>query len=342
MTPASVVRIRVCARMCSLPGSRLSREADLIRPQTGAGEQERILRWPALGDSETPACGAILTSMKHWIGLVLCLMSAAAAAQPRRPATSSAAPRNDLPQPYRTARDWGQLPPGVKWAAVTAVEPAPNGTIYVVHRCADNSCAGRPEAPILVYDKCGRLLQDVWRRVVPLPAWRGRRSRQQPVGHRCARRRQDGAAGLQVQSRRHGADDARQEGRVGLGCRRLRSADRRAGGAERRDLRRRQSSQRQEQPHREVHEGREVHQGVGNERDGSRPDQRTAHHRHGFARAALRRRSREQPHPDLRSGRRVPRGVAPVRPSEWNRDHRRTTRFTCATPNRVPIRVRTS
>jgi hypothetical protein len=39
------------------------------------------------------------------------------------------APRNDLPQPYRTTRDWGELPAGVKWAAVTAVEPAPDGTI---------------------------------------------------------------------------------------------------------------------------------------------------------------------------------------------------------------------
>jgi len=47
--------------------------------------------------------------------------------------------RNDLPQPYRTTRDWGQLPPGVVWAAVTAVEPAPDGTIYVIHRCFENS-----------------------------------------------------------------------------------------------------------------------------------------------------------------------------------------------------------
>ncbi|PYR35264.1 MAG: hypothetical protein DMF90_14195 [Acidobacteria bacterium] len=59
------------------------------------------------------------------------------------------APRNDLPQPYRTTRDWGQLPSGVKWAAVTAVEPSADGTIYVVHRCFANSCAGRKEAPIL-------------------------------------------------------------------------------------------------------------------------------------------------------------------------------------------------
>ena len=67
-------------------------------------------------------------------------------------------PRNDLPQPYRTTRDWGQLPPGVKWAAVTAIEPAPDGTIYVIHRCFANSCAGRPEAPILKYDASGHWL----------------------------------------------------------------------------------------------------------------------------------------------------------------------------------------
>jgi DNA-binding beta-propeller fold protein YncE len=70
----------------------------------------------------------------------------------------SDAPRNDLPQPYRTTRDWGELPAGVKWAAVTAVEPAPDGTIYVVHRCFANSCAGRTEAPILKYSAAGKLL----------------------------------------------------------------------------------------------------------------------------------------------------------------------------------------
>ena len=37
-------------------------------------------------------------------------------------------PNNDLPQPYETTRDWGELPPGVAWAAVTAVEPAPDGS----------------------------------------------------------------------------------------------------------------------------------------------------------------------------------------------------------------------
>jgi DNA-binding beta-propeller fold protein YncE len=68
-------------------------------------------------------------------------------------------PKNDLPQPYKTTRDWGELPPGIKkWAAVTAVEAAPDGTIYVIHRCFENSCAGRSEAPILKYNAQGKLL----------------------------------------------------------------------------------------------------------------------------------------------------------------------------------------
>ena len=68
-------------------------------------------------------------------------------------------PRNDLPQPYRTTRDWGELPRGVKWAAVTAIEPSPDGILYVIHRCFANSCAGRTEAPILKYDAGGKLLK---------------------------------------------------------------------------------------------------------------------------------------------------------------------------------------
>src|SRR5262249_45000945 len=67
--------------------------------------------------------------------------------------------RNDLPQPYKTTRDWGALPAGMKWAAVTAVEPSPDGSIYVVHRCFANSCAGRSEPPILKYDASGKLLK---------------------------------------------------------------------------------------------------------------------------------------------------------------------------------------
>ncbi len=67
--------------------------------------------------------------------------------------------RNDLPRPYQTLRDWAELPSGSNWAAVTAVEPSPDGQyIYVIHRCANNSCEGRSEAPILKYDYAGNLL----------------------------------------------------------------------------------------------------------------------------------------------------------------------------------------
>src|SRR5712664_3552345 len=65
--------------------------------------------------------------------------------------------RNDLPQPYRTTRDWGELPAAMKWAAVTSIEAAADGSIFVIHRCAANSCAGRPEAPILKFDANGKL-----------------------------------------------------------------------------------------------------------------------------------------------------------------------------------------
>jgi DNA-binding beta-propeller fold protein YncE len=72
----------------------------------------------------------------------------------------SGVPRNDLPQTYRTTRDWAELPPSMHaWPAVTAVEPAPDGSIYVVERCADNSCTGRPEPPILKYSPEGKLIK---------------------------------------------------------------------------------------------------------------------------------------------------------------------------------------
>jgi DNA-binding beta-propeller fold protein YncE len=58
-----------------------------------------------------------------------------------------------------TIRDWAKPPGGVPWAAVTAVEVAPDGSIYVIHRCHDNSCAGRPEPPILKFDASGKLLK---------------------------------------------------------------------------------------------------------------------------------------------------------------------------------------
>jgi DNA-binding beta-propeller fold protein YncE len=96
-----------------------------------------------------------MASVTRW-GPAVALATVTLSAGAQGPAATV---RNDLPQPYRTTRDWGQLPPGVAWAAVTAVEGAPDGTVYVIHRCFANSCAGRQEAPILKYDASGRLLK---------------------------------------------------------------------------------------------------------------------------------------------------------------------------------------
>jgi DNA-binding beta-propeller fold protein YncE len=96
----------------------------------------------------------MLELRSNLVGLCAALAIVAANSVAAQPTVA----RNDLPQPYRTTRDWGELPPGVRWAAVTAIEPAPDDTIFVVHRCFANSCAGRSEAPILKYDRNGKLL----------------------------------------------------------------------------------------------------------------------------------------------------------------------------------------
>ena len=109
-------------------------------------------------------------------------------------------PRNDLPQPYRTTRDWGDYR-GVKWAAVTAIEPAPDGTIFVVHRCFANSCAGRPEAPILKYDARGKLLGLVRAGMFVFPhgaPWIARGTSGSRIGQRAMER---GTSGAEVQPR---------------------------------------------------------------------------------------------------------------------------------------------
>lgn len=76
-------------------------------------------------------------------------------------AATSDQPLNDLPNGgyTKTIRDWAMPPNGVPWAAVTAVEASPDGSIYVIHRCHENSCDGRSEPPILKFDASGKLLK---------------------------------------------------------------------------------------------------------------------------------------------------------------------------------------
>lgn len=78
-----------------------------------------------------------------------------------------------LPNPYRLVADWPTLPAtmkgpnGRKWGEVIRVHVAPNGNIWVFHRCfndkpnGDATCLNRgdPNPPILEFNPAGRLLR---------------------------------------------------------------------------------------------------------------------------------------------------------------------------------------
>ncbi|MGC4085636.1 MAG: hypothetical protein QM736_26805 [Vicinamibacterales bacterium] len=242
-------------------------------------------------------------------GLVL-LVSVVAAAQ-------DGAPRNDLPQPYRTTRDWGERPPSIAaWPAVTAVEVAPDGSIYVIERCHDNSCEGRSEPPILKYNAQGTLIA----------AW-GEGLFNFPHGATV-----DAQGNLWATDARGGNGKGHQviefdpQGKVLMTLGRagvsgsgpnlfdqpndvliapngdIFVADSHRNGRNNRIVRFDRN-------------GRFLKE-FGSKGSGRGRDQRATHDCDGLARAAVRRRSREQSHPDLRPGRQLSRRVASVRPAE--------------------------
>ena len=74
-------------------------------------------------------------SLTTLVTLVIWQLSATAqTVDPSAPGVS-----NDLPRPYTTERSWGELPSGTIWAAVTAVEPSPDGRFIYVGDSAGSS-----------------------------------------------------------------------------------------------------------------------------------------------------------------------------------------------------------
>ena len=63
------------------------------------------------------------------------------------------------PNPYTPVDTWAQLPPGRTMGSLSAVGIDPKGNIWAAERCGQNSCAGRPEAPILQFDPSGKVLK---------------------------------------------------------------------------------------------------------------------------------------------------------------------------------------
>jgi hypothetical protein len=104
--------------------------------------------------------------------LVAAALVATAHSQTNREAS---VPKPTLPNPYRLVPDWPTLPAsmkgpnGTKWGEVIRVHVAPNGNIWVFHRCfndkpqGDATCLNRGEAnpPILEFNPAGRLLRSL-------------------------------------------------------------------------------------------------------------------------------------------------------------------------------------
>ncbi len=89
------------------------------------------------------------------VGLILLAVSGVSAR-----AQASYPPPNDLPNPYKTISNWAHLPDGRKWGATSGVAIGPDGNIWTFERCGGNSCAGSNLAPILEFDRSGKLLKN--------------------------------------------------------------------------------------------------------------------------------------------------------------------------------------
>jgi len=82
------------------------------------------------------------------------------------PAISLLGARNDLPNPYETGVDWGQLPAGRTWGSTASVTTAPDGTIWVTDRCGNSgaggtTCGGASATvnPIFQFQPSGKLVK---------------------------------------------------------------------------------------------------------------------------------------------------------------------------------------
>lgn len=67
-------------------------------------------------------------------------------------------PTNSHQNPYLPVEGWAKLPEGREWGSTSAVDIAPDGTIWVAERCGTNSCLESDLPPVLHFDKEGNLL----------------------------------------------------------------------------------------------------------------------------------------------------------------------------------------
>ena len=61
--------------------------------------------------------------------------------------------------PYRPNYEWGNLPDGRSWGAVSALYPSPDGNIWIAERCGQNTCVDSDVDPILLMDPDGNVVR---------------------------------------------------------------------------------------------------------------------------------------------------------------------------------------
>ncbi len=134
-------------------------------------------------------------------------------------AAQTAAPTNNLPNPYREVDDHFQLPEGRKWGQVPTADIDSKGHIWVLDRCGETRCTDSMLDPVLEFDASGKLLKSFGRGMFVFP--HGifiDKDRQYLDDGRRGQKRQR-SAGDQVRPGREGSDAVRQGGRGGHGSR---------------------------------------------------------------------------------------------------------------------------
>jgi sugar lactone lactonase YvrE len=68
---------------------------------------------------------------------------------------------NQYPNPYKRIEPWGELPANYEGRMPSPIgaEMGPDGNVYTLLRCRNNSCNGQPQDPIVVWDLQGKLVR---------------------------------------------------------------------------------------------------------------------------------------------------------------------------------------
>jgi sugar lactone lactonase YvrE len=96
-------------------------------------------------------------------GLLLSTLATSALAQRgavQPEAHADQEPINNLPNPYETQRNFGNLPDGRSWGSVSAIDIDPDGIhVWAGDRCGSNSCATSDVDPIVKLDPNGQVVE---------------------------------------------------------------------------------------------------------------------------------------------------------------------------------------